>query len=326
MPPCFHWKNLDIMENELRKRAKELIENGEVTAVIGYEAGSTASRSTPSFAETPEETERLVWNPTCVNNLAVYLPQAVSGGKVAVVVKPCDAKSVVELIRENQIKRDDALVISVPCPGVLNPDAIAEINPADIKLIEWAGDGLAVTTDKGSVTIPREKAFLPKCLSCKSVEASLADIKIGEPPTREPLNGPYASLEQLEQMSPAQRRAFWAKQFEKCIRCYACRQVCPSCYCKECFVDKNGQTWASKSTETSANWFYHMGRAMHTAGRCIGCGECDRACPVNIPISQMYKMLHRDAVEMFGSMPGSDPNAPPILGCFDTNDPDPCPE
>ncbi|MHB1000558.1 MAG: Coenzyme F420 hydrogenase/dehydrogenase, beta subunit C-terminal domain [Armatimonadota bacterium] len=314
------------MEKELRAKAKELLESGQVKLVIGYETGSLPFKSTPCFAETVEETDKLVWNPTCVNNLAVYLPQAAAKGKTAVVVKPCDGKSVVELIKEHQIKREDVIVISVPCPGVINYDCLNGINPADINEISWNDGGISVKTSTDETSFTKEQFLTGKCRSCKLTEAPVADIKLGESPVREPLNSPFASLEKFESMSPAERRAFWAKQFEKCIRCYGCRQVCPACYCKECFVDKNGQTWASKATNTEANWFYHMGRAMHMAGRCIGCGECERACPMNIPIVQIYKKLHKDVAEMFDAAPGMDPDAAPILGSFDSKDPDPCPE
>ena len=151
--PSFMEKNLDIMQKELQSKARELLESGDVKQVIGYEAGSVASKCTPSFAESPDEIDRLIWNPTCVNNLAVYLPQAASVGKTAVVVKPCDGKSIVELIREKQVKREDVVIISVPCPGVLNADAIDDIDGADIKSVEWADDGLTITTSNGVIDI-----------------------------------------------------------------------------------------------------------------------------------------------------------------------------
>lgn len=315
------------MENKLRQQAKELLESGQVGLVIGYEDGSMPFKSTPCFASTAEDAERLVWNPTCVNNLAVYLPGMVKKGKVAVVIKPCDGKSVVELIKENQIKRDDVVTIVVPCPGVLSNDALAGIDPRTVRKIEWKNDSVAVTTDSGEISVPRDKAFMAKCQTCTLTDPAVTNIKIGESPARNPLKDKRAALEEYEKMSTDERRAFWTEQFSKCIRCYACRQACPGCYCNECFVDKNGQVWALKSTDATANWFFHMTRAMHLAGRCIGCSECERACPMDIPLGLIGKGLEREVAAMFGGEAGSDPDALPVLGDFNLDkDPDPCPE
>ncbi len=314
------------MEKELRSKAKELLESGQVSVVIGYGPGSTAFKSTPLFATTPAHADALVWNPTCVNNLSVYLPQAAARRKVGVVVKPCDVKNVVELIKENQVERGNLVTIVMSCPGVLDLDSLKDIDARDIKSVEWAKDGIKIATGSGDVTIPKEKALLPKCLTCTIAEPSMADVKIGDFSAHVPVVNPRASIEEYETLSPVERRAFWAKQFEKCIRCYACRQACPGCYCKECFVDKNGQIWASKSTDATANWFFHMTRMMHIAGRCTGCGECERACPMGIPLSLMGKSMAADVQEMFGTVAGTNAEGAPVMGCFEMSDPDPCPE
>lgn len=314
------------MQNELRAKAKELLESGQVTLVIGYEAASVPFRSTPLFAGTAEDAEKLIWNPTCVNNLTAYLPQAAKKGKVAVIVKPCDAKSVIELAKEHQIERESVIVIVASCQGVLGQDALKSINLKEVRSIDWKGEGIAVSTGSGEKSVEREKAFQGKCLTCDIVEPTTADVKIGTFGPRQPLGGRFASVEEYEKLSFDERREFWAAQFEHCIRCYACRQVCPGCYCKECFVDKNGQLWASKATDTTSNWFFHVTRVMHLAGRCTGCGECERACPMNIPLSLMSKRMAMDVAEMFDCKPGSDPEAAPALGVYTMNDPDPCPE
>lgn len=314
------------MQNEIRAKAKELLESGQVKTVIGYETGSVPFKSTPLFAESTEEVDRLVWNPTCVNNLAVYLPQAVSQGKVAVILKPCDSKNVVELIKEHQVKPEDVVTITLSCPGVFNLDALKGIDLQTVRSVEWRNGDVVVKTTDGETVIPRGKALLGKCLSCTISEPAMADVKIGEFADRTADVDKFASVKEYEKLSHAERRAFWAKHFERCIRCYACRSACPTCYCKECFVDKPAQMWVSKATDPVSNWFFHMGRMMHLAGRCTGCGECERACPMNIPLSLMSKRMSLDVKEMFNEEPGRDAEAAPILGSYYANDPDPCPE
>jgi len=309
---------------ELRAKAKELLESGQVKVVIGYEAGSLPFKSTPCFAETPEDADRLIWNPSCVNNLAVYLPKVTKLGKAAVVVKPCDARSVTELLKENQIKREDVVLISVPCPGVIDPDSVK--NPSEVQAVAWNGDGIGVSTASGEAVVSREDIMAAKCLSCDLKGPEFADVKLGESPARKPIGEGRTDLEEYERLSPAERRAFWAAHFERCIRCYACRNACPGCYCAECFIDKPGQLWALKSTDPASNWFFHVTRAMHTAGRCIGCGECERACPMGIPLSLLGKKLEAEIGEMFDYEAGEDPEAQPVLGQYEMDDPDPCPE
>jgi len=314
------------MQNELQTKAKELLESGQIKTLIGYEAGSVPFKSTPCFAATPEDADRLIWDPTCVNNLAVYLPQAVASGKVAIVLKPCDLKSAVELIKEHQIDREDVLLLVVSCPGVLSRDALLEVDLREVRAIEWRNGSVSLSIGTGEAILPREKALADKCLTCEIGEPVVADIVIGESLTHKPTESRRAPIEEYEKMAPAERRAFWARHFERCIRCYACRFACPGCYCKECFVDKASPMWASKATDPASNWFFHMSRAMHLAGRCIGCGECERVCPMHIPLSLLNTKIAMDIEAMFGAAPGQDPEAAPILGSFLANDPDPCPE
>ncbi|MDI6828574.1 MAG: dehydrogenase, partial [Armatimonadota bacterium] len=197
----------------MRQKAKELLESGEVKVVIGYGNGSAPFKSTPIFVEKPEDASKLIWNPTCVNNLAVYLKDACKQGKVAIVVKPCDARSIIELIRENQIEREDVVILAVSCPGVLNLEALADGDLADVQSIEWRDNGIAVKTNSGEIFLPPEKAFADKCLACELSESPIADEKFGDPIERHPIQSKYASIEELEKLLPEERRAYWARQF-----------------------------------------------------------------------------------------------------------------
>jgi ferredoxin len=88
-------------------------------------------------------------------------------------------------------------------------------------------------------------------------------------------------------------------------------------------VDKAAPRWLSKASTADDNWMFHAVRAFHLAGRCVECGECERVCPMDIPISKLNRMLDREVRERFGYVAGLDPEAVPPLGTFRPDDPDP---
>ena len=101
------------LQQAIRDKARELLASGQVRLVLGYEAGSVPFRTAPAFIEAPVDVERLVWNPFCTNNLAVYVPTAAAAGRVAVVAKGCDARSIVTLFQEHQVPRVNAHVACI---------------------------------------------------------------------------------------------------------------------------------------------------------------------------------------------------------------------
>jgi len=111
-------------------------------------------------------------------------------------------------------------------------------------------------------------------------------------------------IAKLEAMTVAERWAFWQKELENCIKCYACRQACPLCYCTQCAVETNQPQWIPVESTKIGNLEWHITRAMHLAGRCVECGQCGEACPVNIPIHLLPMKLAKDMRELYGSVTG----------------------
>ena len=121
----------------------------------------------------------------------------------------------------------------------------------------------------------------------------------------------FDEVKALEAMSPAERFEFFKKELSKCIRCNACRNVCPACSCRKCAFDNNNFDSQQKANVDSfEEKMFHIIRAFHVAGRCTDCGECSRVCPEGIPLHLFNRKFIKDIDELYGEFQaGKDPEA-----------------
>lgn len=127
-------------------------------------------------------------------------------------------------------------------------------------------------------------------------------------------------LAELNKLSLEERFEFWQKELSKCIKCYACRQSCPMCYCTRCTVECNQPQWIPVQSNTHGNMDWHILRAMHLAGRCVSCGECGRACPVNIPCHLLTMQLADQVNNYFKVYAGTSDKMNSVLSTYDPSD------
>ena len=90
--------------------------------------------------------------------------------------------------------------------------------------------------------------------------------------------------------------------FDRCVKCYGCRNVCPMCFCNECSMEE--PQLIKRGTLPTENPIFHLTRAIHMIGICIDCGLCEEACPADIPLRTLYKKVADIVAADTGYRPG----------------------
>jgi len=164
-----------------------------------------------------------------------------------------------------------------------------------------------------------------RCLSCKSKKLMVYDEIIGEDGEVIEDCGRFDMVEKLENMTADERFEFWRNELSRCIRCNACRNVCPACTCEQCVFDNPNSGIAQKAASDSFEEnMFHIIRAFHVAARCTDCGECSRVCPQRIPLHLLNRKFIKDINELYGDyQAGGDTESKNPLTSFTFDDAEP---
>lgn len=315
--------------DKVKAEAKGMLSRGEIKCIIGYEKGTYGFRISPSFAFTPEDVDKFILTPLCANNLVTYLklerrpplPQGVKpdNRKVALFVKGCDSRAILQLIAEKNLSRDDVFIFGVPCAGRIDLRKVENMFPHIRKAdVVEKNEDFAVIIEGREHLIPREKLIFDRCKSCEHPNPLIYDLLIGGEISGGKTH--YNDVAELEKKTIDERWNYWRAHFKRCIRCNACRDICPICYCEDCILERLKPQWLNRSVNVNDNAVYHLTRAYHVAGRCISCGECERACPMHLPLMKLYRKLEKDIKELFDYTPGLTMEEKHLLTTFKPED------
>ena len=317
-----------ISRDVLVDKAVSLLESGRVTSVLGWRKGEFDYDITPAvFTDSEDIKANFVWNDFCGANFSKYLVSKTikSEGKILVFLKPCDTYSFNQLLTEHRFNREKVYAVGIPCEGMVDIDKIKEITGDGISSIE-CGESIVVNTiyDDAKV-IDAKDVLAERCINCKSKKHVAYDELLGD--EGEVLaSGRFDEVERLEKMTPDERFEFWQSELSKCIRCNACRNVCPACTCENCVFNNPNSGVENKAAANSfEEKMFHIIRAFHVAGRCTDCGECSRVCPQNIPLHLLNRKFIKDMDNFYGEyQAGNEVGTRAPLVNYTTDDVEPC--
>jgi len=260
------------LDEGMRTLLKSMLEKGKVRAVLTLrrleDGGGVAYSLVTDPAALDEAVPLLPVMPGQGGQVLSHLTQEEPFKEpVAAVVRPCEVRSFVELVKRNKGFMDNLVLISPECPGVF-PVQRASGDPLDRDVAAYwkaasAGknaDGIRqvctgcelfepIGVDMTLRLVGRsdlDKALTVR-LDSERAEELVKDLGLGkakddgkDPKGLEAMRAARAkgraALRSELDFSGKDMSEF-IKVFGKCISCHACSKACPICYCQMCYFE-----------------------------------------------------------------------------------------
>lgn len=336
-------KGTELKYEDLEGFFKGLLENKVIDALImPHRVGNKVSYMLVRDKEKIASPESVIFAPSFGVNAANIVKGWMIDNKVGIVAKPCEIRAAIELIKLKQLNEESVLLITVDCSGAFKNEDYAEhyaeignlVDSAKIKELE--GKGISIReacaicenrlADIGDIIIARINGKVGVAgLTEMGVEAlsavglPLEDKDLERKEEKERIVA--EARKRLEELPKIDSVEALEEFLQDCILCKNCRDVCPVCYCKECFFDQPlgnpvggdllNLAELRGAIEVPANQLlYHLTRVYHVCTTCVACGACEDACPKSIPLTRFYPVLAQKVQEIFEYVPGKDTKEP----------------
>jgi len=305
--------------DKIKQISKQILTDCKVDMVIGFRRGTVPMMNEPCVAKTVDDVDQFVWDGHCGINLANYLMGRKE--KIGIVAKGCDTRNIVTHIIENKINRDQLYIIGVPCKGMIDRRQVNNRFEGVHEVIDQ-GDTVKIVGADFEEMMARTDLLQSNCATCTHPNPVIHDELVGDPVEVPADIDRWADVKKIEAMATEDKWGYFDDLLKECIRCYACRNACPLCYCPTCFVDESMPQWVGKSQDPIDVRTFHFLRAFHCAGRCTDCGACERACPVGINMRVFTRKLEKDCYDQYGWEAGLTLDVRPPLDTYRADDPE----
>jgi len=338
-------------EDALKELLRFLLEDGRVKGVLTLRKMDEHGAISYSLITNPDHIESaLPLFPLMPVNLGKQLSRLTlmepATDPIAVVLRPCELRAFVELVKRNQGSLENFLFISSTCGGVYplemavagdieeqlarywkaieQGEAVPDIRPACKACTYFVPYTADITLSLlGNKEIDKKSVLL---LNSDKGERFVEGIS-GQLSEEEP---DWAAMDRIRKERETERQRLsdevetktlgiddLTKTFSRCIDCHNCSKVCPICYCHVCFFDSKDSEHGSVHYETalekngsvsmlSDTTFYHLVRLFHISASCVGCGLCADVCPANIPLWAISLKVGDSVQKAFDYLPGKD--------------------
>jgi len=273
--------------------------------------------------------------------------------KIAAVMRPCEIRATIELVKLKQIDLENIFLISIDCPGAMPiKDYLSDPVAGESVFNEAAKTGdlepmrpicktcvhfgitspdLHIATfgtgNESAIIIPTntkgeellESAGMPLKIDTGSWAKGIEKLTNGREKTRTKV------FDELKEKSSGMVNL--AATLSKCISCHNCMSVCPICYCRRCYfesevTEQSAEQYLGRAKQKGSVRFspdillFHLGRMSHMTMSCVSCGSCEDACPVDIPVAQLFSVVGRDTQALFDYTAGMNVEEPLPLKVF----------
>lgn len=272
---------------------------------------------------------------------------------IAAVMRSCETRAAIELSKLRQANLENMVLISIDCPGAIPLSEFIAVPEKSAEVFQKARSDRDDSVMRPICRVCNKSSMIAGDLHIGTLGAETGSFFIipnsvkGQEvldglnlDAQESISGWHLNANEISEEK--QKKRIDANKelketvggidnltdaFSQCINCHNCMRVCPLCYCQQCYFDSDRmkhppEDYLQRAESKDSLRFppdtilFHIGRMMHMTLYCVSCGACEDACPMSIPVSQIYGMVAQDTQELFGYVPGKDPQELRPLATF----------